>query len=320
MKTKGIVAGLLVLGLVLLGTVGPGPAVAAEEEQPAPPEGMALIPAGRFLMGDSFDEGWDDELPVHEVYVAAFYMDAYEVTKALWDEVASWAQASGYDIGPAGGSGKAPNHPVQRVSWYAAVKWANARSEKEGLTPCYYTDVGYRTVYRTGRVDVQNEWVKLAANGYRLPTEAEWEKAARGGQEGRRFPCADTDTIEHARANYRSSAGDSYDTSPTRGYHPTYNTGSQPYTSPVGSFAPNGYGLYDMAGNVGEWCWDWWAEAYYASSPATSPHGPGSGSFRVSRGGGWYYYALLCRVAFRLRHEPAHEHSDLGFRLVRAAP
>lgn len=110
------------------------------------------------------------------------------------------------------------------------MKWANARSEKEGLVPCYYTDDTQTTVYRTGTVDVQNDWVKWIACGYRLPTEVEWEKAARGGAAGHRYPWSATDAIDHSRANYDSGG-----------------------TTPVGSFAPNGYGLYDMAGNVWEW-------------------------------------------------------------------
>ncbi len=293
--------------------VFPGPRPTAAPT-PTAPRDMVLIPAGSFRMGDSFNEGDSDERPVHTVTVSAFYMDKYEVTKALWDEVASWAQANGYDIGPSDGSGKAPNHPVWDVSWHEAVKWANARSEQEGLTPCY--TVG-GAVYRRGESAPDCTWT---ANGYRLPTEAEWEKAARGGCEGGRFPWCDTDTIQHARANYASSSNYSYDTSPTRGYHPTYKTGSEPYTSPVGSFAPNGYGLYDMAGNVGEWCWDWYDFGYYSSSPGSDPRGPASGWGRVIRGGGWINYADACRAANRSNIGPGYDGDDLGFRLVRTAP
>jgi len=118
------------------------------------------------------------ERPVHTVSVSAFYMDRTEVTKALWDEVYQWAIANGYSFDNQG-SGKAANHPVHSVNWYDTVKWCNARSQKEGRTPAYYTSAAQTTVYRTGQMDVRNDWVKWSA-GYRLPTEAEWEKAGRG--------------------------------------------------------------------------------------------------------------------------------------------
>ena len=176
--------------------------VTAEDTAPAP-QGMVLIPAGSFLMGDTFNEGYSDERPLHSVYVSAFYMDRTEVTKALWDEVYGWAVIHGYTFDNAG-SGKALDHPVHYVNWYDCVKWCNARSEKEGRVPAYYRDAAQTLVYRAGRVDVQNEWVKWNA-GYRLPTEAEWEKAARGGLSGKRFPWGDT--ISHSQANYYSYWG-----------------------------------------------------------------------------------------------------------------
>jgi len=280
----------------------------------APPLGMALIPAGDFVMGDTFAEGSSDELPLHTNTLSAFYMDQTEVTKAQWDAVYTWALANGYTFDN-GGSGKATNHPVQLVSWYDCVKWANARSVKEGLTACY-TVAG--NVYRTGQSAPDCNWT---ANGYRLPTEAEWEKAARGGAAGTRFPWTGVDTIQHARANYLADPGfPAYDTSPTSGYHPDYQSGGFPYTSPVGVFAPNGYGLYDMAGNVYEWCWDWYDGSFYASSPDEDPRGPASGTVRLWRGGMWYQFASGCRVANRFNQSPVFESDTLGFRLVRAAP
>ena len=282
---------------------------------PNPPSGMVLIPAGSFTMGDTFNEGESDERPTHTVFVSAFNMDRYEVTKALWDEVYQWAITHGYSFDNFG-EGKAVNHPVQSVNWYDVVKWCNARSEKAGRVPAYYTSAGQTTVYRTGQVDVQNDWVKWDL-GYRLPTEAEWEKAARGGVGGRRFPWGDT--ITHSQANYYSywEGGhpfDAYDLSPTRDFHPSYASGYLPYTSAVGSFGANGYGLYDMAGNVWDWCWDGWDS--YSSRSVSDPRGPALGSRRVSRGGNWSYSAFYCRTADRYSHWPGGGIIDFGFRSV----
>jgi formylglycine-generating enzyme required for sulfatase activity len=282
--------------LSLLVPVEPGARFFRVVELASSPQGMVLVPAGPFEMGNCMDpsEGFSDELPVHTVFVSAFCMDQYEVTKSLWDEVYAWAITHRYSFDNSG-LGKAANHPVQTVNWYDVVKWCNARSEKEGRVPAYYTSAAQTAVYRTGQVNVQNDWVNWNA-GYRLPTEAEWEKAARGGVAGRRFPWADADTITHERANYKSHSGYSYDISPTRGYHPSFQSGAEPYTSPVGSFAPNGYGLYDMAGNVFEWCWDWCGS--YSSSSATDPRGPVSGTNRVFRSACWGSCPEYCRSAF----------------------
>ncbi len=282
----------------------------------ATPPNMALIPAGSFTMGDSLD-GNSSALPLHTVYVSAFYMDKYEVTKALWDDVYNWAITHGYSFDYAG-SGKAANHPVQTIDWYDSVKWCNARSEKEGRTPAYYSSAAQTTVYRSGQVNVDNSWVKWNM-GYRLPTEAESEKAARGGASGQRFPWTDANTITHSRANYYSYSGYAYDISPTRDFHPTFNDGVYPYTSPVGYFAPNGYGLYDMAGNVWEWCWDWYG--LYSSGSQTDPRGPTGGSYRVFRGGSWFTdIGISCRTANRgYGVIPSIRYDFIGFRSVRPA-
>jgi formylglycine-generating enzyme required for sulfatase activity len=278
-----------------------------------PTEGMVWIPGGNFSMGDIKGEGESDELPVHSVYVDGFYMDRTEVTKAQWDAVYTWAVTNGYRFDHAG-SGKAANHPVHTVSWYDVVKWCNARSEMEGRTPCYTVS---GSTYKTGQ-SVPD--CNFEANGYRLPTEAEWEYAARGELEGKRFPWGDT--ITHDNANYRANGSAySYDASSytTYTFHPDYDEGGYPYTSPVGSFGANDYGLYDMAGNVYEWCWDWYGSGYYASSPSSNPQGPSSGSIRVSRGGSWSSSAGYCRSADRFGSDPTVRSDARGFRACLSA-
>jgi len=280
---------------------------------PNPPSGMALIPAGSFMMGDTFSEGFSTELPLHTVYVTGLYMDKYEVTKALWDDVYQWATNHGYSFDNAGSSingtnrSRGPDHPVYLINWYDMVKWCNARSEKEGRVPAYYTSVAHTMVYRSGQVNVQNDWVKWGA-GYRLPTEAEWEKAARGGASGQRFPWGNT--ISHVQANYFADPSSyPYDVNPSKGFHPIFGSD----TSPVGYFAANGYGLYDMAGNVFEWCWDWYGS--YSSGSQTNPRGPTSSFGRVIRGASWGDVPHGCRVAFRLFYDPTAK-ASIGFRSV----
>ena len=278
---------------------------------PVPP-GMALIPAGSFTMGNCMDpgEGYPDELPLHTVYVSAFYMDKYLVTKSLWDTVYQWAIGHGYSFDDVG-SGKGVSHPVYWINWYDCVKWCNARSEQEGRVPAYYTSAGQTTVYRSGQAGVQTNWVKWSS-GYRLPTEAEWEKAARGGLSGHRFPWGDT--ISESRANYYGNTGSySYDLGPN-GFNAAFTTGATPYTSPAGYFGANRYGLYDMAGNVWEWCWDWYGG--YSSGSQTDPRGPASGSYRVDRCGGCYADAVNCRAAYRSLDYPTDRFTDVGFRSV----
>jgi len=214
---------------------------------------MALIPAGEFQMGDAFNEGWGSELPVHTVYVDAFYIDVYEVTNARYqkfmDETGHEAPWT-WDYPDF----NAPHQPVVGVYVNDAVAYA--------------------------------EWA-----GKRLPTEAEWEKAARGGLVGKRFPWGDE--ITHDDASY---------------------SGGDWGAATVGSFAPNSYGLYDMAGNVWEWCADRYDADYYSISPERNPTGPGSGTFRVLRGGSWNNSTNFLRVSNRLYALPSHAHNNVGFR------
>ena len=249
------------------------------------PAGMALIPAGPFEMGDA-----RVVVPVHTVTVSAFAMDKWEVPIEFWESVRAWGNAHGYDLVVGGSSGA--KHPVHSVNWFDVVKWCNARSEKEGKVPTYYEDGAMSKVYRSG--DKAPAGVKWDA-GYRLPTEAEWEKAARGGVAGKLYPSGMDAALSPTLANFKES-----------------NKGK---TMPIGSYGANGYGLYDMAGNVWEWCWDYGGE--YAQTAQTDPRGPISGSSPVIRGGSWDYGgAEFCRVADHRSSTPGRRDFNYGFRSV----
>ena len=285
---------------------------AASADAVATPPGMVLIPAGAFTMGNSIAADTDiTDAATNTVTVSAFYMDVNLVTLSQWQSVYYWATNQGYGFVNAG-AGKAANHPVQTVNWYDCVKWCNARSQQAGKTLVYYTDAALTKVYTNGApFTLYPDWT---ASGYRLPTEAEWEKAARGGLSGQRFPWGNV--INQNLANYYGITGTyAYDLGPN-GYNPIGSIGgTAPATSPVGSFAANGYGLNDMAGNVLQWCWDLYATPYAGGS---DPHGPvGGGYARVFRGGDWAYYAAVARCALRSYYWTSGANDTVGFRCVR---
>jgi len=278
-----------------------------------PPAGMALIPAGSFTMGNSIGDSDITDANPTNVYVSGFFMDVNLVSSNQWAGVYSYALNHGYTFANAG-LGKAANHPVCYVDWYDCVKWSNARSAQAGLTPVYYTDAGMTQVFTNGdnSTTVYANW---GANGYRLPTEAEWEKAARGGLSGQRFPLGNI--INENLADYYGATGIySYDKGPD-GYNAAFYTiYAYLCTSPVGYFAPNGYGLNDMAGNMSEWCWDWYGTPY-GQPTNTNPTGPATGSVHAVRGGDWYDMANAARCANRLHYNPAYPFTTVGFRCVR---
>lgn len=283
---------------------------------------MVFISGGTFDMGDQND-GISWESPVHSVTVSDFYMGATEVTQSEWSEYMPAEDWSSYGTGD--------NYPAYYVSWYEIIEYCNLRSIAEGLNPCYSisssTDPMVWGAIPTSSDSTWNAAIcNWSANGYRLPSEAEWEYAARGGFSGQRFPNGATishNTNGDTQANYYGTTSYTYDVSPTTGYHPDFNGAA----SPVGSFPANGYGLYDMAGNLWEWCWDWYSSSYYSTcndlGTVSDPYGPTSGSYRVIRGGGWGYDASSCRVPFRLYYNPdnyytGYEYSRLGFRITRS--
>lgn len=286
--------------------------IADDGSAPPAPAGMVYIPAGVFQMGDNLD-GEADAQPVHNVFVSAFFMDRNLVSGQQWAGIYNGAISRGYTFDNPG-SWFAPNHPVVNINWYDAVKWCNARSEIEGLTPCYYTTAAQTTVYRVGQIDLPNTYVKWHANGYRLPTEAEWEKAARGALVGRRYPWGDV--FNGSNANYLES-GDPFEKNNPGTTPVGYYNGGQ---TPAGTDMANGYGLYDMAGNVLEWCWDRYSAVYYGDVTASdNPHGPidVSPTYRVMRSNSWNDATFGLRCAWRSYFPQDNASVRCGLRRVR---
>ncbi len=245
-------------------------------------DGMVLIPAGYFKMGST--HGRPDEKPVHKVSIDAFYMDRYEVTQAEFERVGKDAALSN------------PSHfkgddlPVEQITWVNAAKFCNARSKLAGLKPCY---------------NVNDASCDFTADGYRLPTEAEWEYACRAGSD---------DDYSFGNENRLNDYG-------------WYMDNSAKKTHPVGQKLPNAWGLYDMHGNVAEWCNDVYDEGYYAQSPDKNPRGPDDGKEYVEyvlRGGSWKSTRHATRSSYRLGENPGFSDACLardaiGFRCVRRA-
>jgi formylglycine-generating enzyme required for sulfatase activity len=305
------------------------------------PDDLVKIPAGTFQMGNCMaaDEGGADELPFVAVTVNSFRMGKTEITNQQYCEFLNSALQLGlikyagevYPADDAGfdyeychlagmyvacqvaydwtkflvlpKNGRDMSHdPITEVTWYGAVAYCNWRSQQEGREPCY---------------DLSTWTCDFSKKGYRLPTEAEWEYAARGGLAGKRFPWGDT--ISHNEANYVSYFGMyDYDLGPTEGSHPAWTDGTHPYTAPAGSFAANGFGLYDVTGNVREWCNDWYSADYYQSSPSNNPTGPATGEMRVIRGGGWWGGDQ--RISDRYSYQPGFHNRERGFRIVLNVP
>jgi formylglycine-generating enzyme required for sulfatase activity len=212
------------------------------------------------------------------------------------------------------GTGDTNQHPVTTINWRDAMVWCNALSEKQGLTPVYYTDNTQATVIRSvtdnslihlDYGDIANDCVKWAANGYRLPTEAEWEYASRY-----------RDGSDWTPGDYASGATADYNDAPATDAVAWYSVNSGSSTHPVGQKKANALGVYDMSGNVYEWCWDWYAA--YGSGPLSDPYGPDTaGTSRLLRGGSWSLNASYLQCAFRNHSYPYYEFNHVGFRPVR---
>jgi formylglycine-generating enzyme required for sulfatase activity len=296
----------------------------------ATPDGMAVVPAGTFTIGDTIDGDLRGIAQPTNVYVSGFYMDTNLVSGGQWQTVMAYATNHGHVLMPGynGSVAKDTNYPVSNSRWYDVVNWCNARSRQAGLTPVYYADAGLTMVYTNGQTQTTGIFPNWAASGYRLPTEAEYEKAARGGLSGQRFPWGNF--ISWSNANYHGNATNltaqtcntylSYGFSPFS-YHPAFTNGTTLYTSPVGYFPPNGYGLFDMVGNVFVWCWDWYAAAPYPAGSAylggSDPRGPASGVNRAGRGAGYQFSAWYARCASRSFGNPDVIYAQQGFRCVR---
>jgi formylglycine-generating enzyme required for sulfatase activity len=252
---------------------------------PAVPEGFVLVAGGTFTMGSPGDEaGRDsDEGPQHSVTVGSFYLGKNEVTQKEWEGLMGTSLEEQKALaGPSYLYGVGDNYPMYYVSWLEAVKYCNARSEDEGLKKAYTID----------GTTVTCNW---AAGGYRLPTEAEWEYAAKGGKDGPGFL---------------------YSGSDTPGEVAWYSVNSGYEAHEVGTKTANGLGVYDLSGNLWEWCWDWYGD--YGEAAQNNPRGPDSGSARVLRGGSWNFGAGVLRSSVRSDVGPSYRGEDLGFRLARS--
>jgi formylglycine-generating enzyme required for sulfatase activity len=278
----------LVAAVLALLFVGCDPGAKPSRPDPNPSSGprlvttptgieMALIPAGEFVMGD--DAGDADEKPAHKVAVSAFCMDTREVTQKVYESL----------IQKNPSRSKGPDQPVEQVDWYHAVLFCNVRSLKEGLKPCY---------------DAKTLACDFAADGYRLPTESEWEYACRAGTPTK-YSFGDEAARLRACAWFKGNA--------------------EQTPHPVGQKTPNPWGLYDMHGNVAEWCHDLYSERAYATTETQDPRGPTRGDKRVLRGGSWRTSEDGCRSSARNSETPRFADACFGsdaygFRCVKKAP
>ena len=269
---------------------------------------MVRIPGGTFEMGDTRNEGEEDEKPTHKVTLSSFFMGKYEVTVQQFSE---FVAATNYetDAEKYGGSNIWNGNGWDKK---AGIDWRKDASGKK------IADKKHPVVHVSHNDAVEFcKWLsKLEGGTYRLPTEAEWEYAAGGGQRHFRYAWGDKLPKEKVENLSDEVAAKAFNwTKNEKNVYLNYDDGYA-YTSPVGVFSANLFGLYDMTGNVSEWCSDWYDKTYYTGSPSTNPLGASSGTYCVLRGGSWSTDPQYCRVAFRNNRIPSNRNNNVGFRIV----
>jgi sulfatase modifying factor 1 len=259
---------LILMLFLIVGTIFS----AEETPRDQTPQGMVFVKGGPFLMGN--DKIFNEEEPVHDVTLNPFYIGKFEVTQKEWQAV----------MGNNPSLFKNENNPVENVTWYDTVEYCNKRSQLEGLTPCYQGSADDITC-------------NFDADGYRLPTEAEWEYACRGGSKSQNYTFSGSNNPDEVAWHEKNSM--------------------EPHA--VGQKKPNEIGLYDMSGNIWEWCWDWYDKDYYKNSPSTNPRGPAAGKNRSYRSGGCGGQIEWLRCTGRYNIPPSYKRYNMGFRVVKNA-
>jgi formylglycine-generating enzyme len=295
MKLKSIIYSIIIISAIIF------PAAAEKNAQFKMPDNFILVEGGSFDMGDEIGDGQkgngeNDEGPVHKMNVGSFWIGKFEVTQKEWAEITGEV--------PSDGAGTGDNFPVYHISWYDCIEYCNRVSEKAGLKPYYNINKSKKDKYNVNKYD-DIKWivtVNEGSDGFRLPTEAEWEFAARGGLKSKKTKYSGSNIINEV-AVYEGNSGNK--------------------TSPVGSKKPNELGIYDMSGNVWEWCWDTY-DRYPGNTDKAKFYSKIENSkknymnYRALRGGAYNYEDVNCRVSNRTGHGANLRTDHYGIRLARS--